>query len=108
MGFSRCGLDSPSPLDLRMGRWGSELTKALTLLFIILLRGHNYFYEWGGGGSIPVFLWEPSILVIEVGSANIIHSLDPRMGRWEVKLTKFMATFFFYFLSGLELIQNIS
>ena len=96
--FSRCGLDSPYPLDLRMDRWGSELTKALTLLFIILLRGYNYFYEWGGGGSIPVFLWEPSILVIfQVGSANTIHSLDPRMGRWEVKLTKFMATFFYIF-----------
>ena len=38
---------------------GVKLTKALAFIFI-LLRGSNCFYgDGGGGGSIPVCLWEP-------------------------------------------------
>ena len=41
--FSRWGLDSPSPLDLRMGRWGTDGTDKSSDIFFIfsLLRGSN-------------------------------------------------------------------
>ena len=104
MGFSRCGLDSPYPLDLCMGRWGSELTKALTLLFIILLRGYNYFYEWGGGGSIPVFLWEPSILVIFQVRSGLTIPSGSAHGQVGVRTDKSSDTFVYYFTEGIQLL----
>ena len=41
--FSRWGLDSPSPLDLRMGRWGRGGTDKSpdVFLILILLKGSN-------------------------------------------------------------------
>ena len=50
--------------------------------FYILQRGSNCFYGGDGWESIPVFLWEPRVLVIfQVDSGNAILSLDPRVGR---------------------------
>ena len=38
----------------QVGEDGVDLTKALTILFLTLLKGSNCFYGVGGGGFTPI------------------------------------------------------
>ena len=70
------GLDSPCLWILTRTGGGCLTDKSSVFLINILQRGSNCFYEGGGWGSIPVFLWVPRVLVIPQVLDNFLYILS--------------------------------